>query len=315
MSRYHRILLILSDVNQPTPALHKARALATASGAELRIHLHVDHRSIDALSYVNKTVANMAQATRLFHYRDWLEEIVFDLRECGFSASGDVHWENHDAKSILMSTLDWRPDLIIKDVAKSTGLRTLFPISIDHDLLRLCPFPLYLVHREEKGLPLSVAAAVDPSHAWHRHGALNERVIRAGLQYSSVANARFTLLSVFDHYTDSAITSNDKYESKRHTHKSQITTLGQHFGVAPEQIYVHYGDAAQRIARLVHESGVQLLVIGSLCRLGLLHLFSASVAAKLLDEVNCDLLAIKPAGYANEFTSMFGTSSPQPQQY
>lgn len=301
MSRYSRILLILSEANKFTPALHQARALAKVSGAELRIHLHVDHRSIDALNHLSKTMADMAQASVLFHFRDWLEEIIFDLREFGITASGDVHWENHDAKSILISALDWHPDLLIKDVIRSSTLRALLTVSIDHDLLRLSPFPLYLVHRQEEGLPKSVVAAVDPSHPWHRHGALNERVIQAGLEHSSVVHASFRLLSIFESDIDGSANSNDEYESQRQTHRFKLAKLGQKFGVESEQIYVHYGAPALRLAHLVRESGAQLLVIGSLCRLGLFHFFSASVAARLLEEVHCDLLAIKPAGYARDF--------------
>jgi universal stress protein E len=78
------------------------------------------------------------------------------------------------------------------------------------------------------------------------------------------------------------------------------------FGVAPEHIHVFYGDPAATLAQKASISGAELLVIGSLCRLGLGRFVAGSVAGQLIDAVNCDLLALKPDGFDEEFTNIFG---------
>lgn len=310
MGQYRRILLILSSGAAQTPALHRAHALARISGAELKIHLYAHHRAIDALGHVNKSVAGMAQASVLSQCRDWLEETVFDLHECGLSASGEVFWEHADAESILTRALDWQPDLLIKDAGRATALRALLPVSVDHDLLRLCPFPLYLVHGDGHGLPKKAMAAVDPAHPWHRDGALNERVMKAARDYALQADASLELLSVFGADADHSARGDEDYEQQRLAHKTQMAALVQKYGVAAEHTHVCYGEAARTLAREVRTSAIGLLVIGSLCRRGLASIVAGSVAARLVDEIDCDLLAVKPAGFEAEFTSAFGVALP-----
>ena len=309
MSQYRRILLILSSGAQATPALHRAQTLAKLSGAELQIHLYAHYRAIDALSHVNKSVAGMAQAAVLSQCRDWLEETVFDLHECGLAVQGQAYWEHADVESILNRALDWSPDLLIKDAGRVTALRALLPLSIDHELLRLCPYPLYLVHGEQAGLPTKVIAAVDPAHPWHRDGALNDRVMRAARDYALQADASLELMSVFAADSDHSAHNNDEYEQQRQAHKAGLATLVRKHGVSAEQTHVYYGDAASTLAREVRASGCGLLVIGSLCRTGLQRFVAGSIAARLVDELDCDLLAVKPSGFYAEFASLFGVAS------
>lgn len=311
MSQYRRILLILSSGAVETPALHRAHALAKISGAELRIDLYAPHRAVEALGHVNKNLASMAQASVLSQCRDWLEEIIFDLRECELSVQGQVYWEHADAESILTRALDWQPDLLIKDAGRATALRTLLPISVDHDLLRLCPFPLYLVHGERNGVPKKVVAAVDPAHSWHRDGALNERVMKAARDYALQADASLELLSVFGADADHGATGNEDYERQRLAHRTQLAALVKSYGVAADKTHVYYGDAAHTLAREARAAGVELLVIGSLCRRGLARIVAGGVAAQLVDELDCDLLAVKPAGFEGDFVSVLGLVLPQ----
>lgn len=310
MGPYRRILLILSSGAEETPALHRACALAKASGAQLQIHLYAHHRLIDALGHVSKNVAGMAQATVLAQYRDWLEETVFELHECGLTVSGQVYWEHADAESILNRALDWAPDLLIKDAGRATALRAVLPLSVDHELLRLCPFPLYLVHGGGEDLPKKIVVAVDPAHPWHCDGALNERIIFAARDYALQADASMELLSVCSADTDRNVHNNDEYEQQRLAHKMGLAMLVKKFGVAAQHIHVHHGEAVSTLAREVRASGAGLLVIGSLCRSGIGRLVAGSVAARLVDEIDCDLLAVKPAGFDAVFASLFGAATP-----
>jgi universal stress protein E len=305
MSQFHRILLILSSGALETPALKRARVLAKTCGAELQIHLYVQHRAIDVLRHINKDVAGMAQESALFHCREWLDEMIYDLNTTGITASGRVYWENRDAESILVNALNWRPDLLIKDAGKATALRALLPVSVDHDLLRMCPFPLYLVHGGGPGLPRKVIAAVDPTHPWHSAGGLNEKVMRAAMEFALQADACLELFSAFGIDAHS-VRANDEYELQRQQHKNALEKLVRKFGVAPEHVHVFYGEPAPTLAQQVFISGAELLVIGSLCRLGLKRFVAGSVADRLVDEVACDLLALKPAGFDEEFTALFG---------
>ncbi|TXH03185.1 MAG: hypothetical protein E6R07_12845 [Nevskiaceae bacterium] len=306
MSAYRRILVVLDHDANETPALHRAVALARASGAELRIRLYARNRTADALDHMNHRLAGIAQESALSRCRDWLEDLRFELQESGLRVQTEVQWQTADAINILNHALDDAPDLLVKDAGRASRLRTLVPISVDHELLRLCPFPLYLVHREGHRLPEKVAAAVDPQHPWHRDRALNERVLRAARDCASQSSASLELFSVFTPAPPHAASDAATAVPARAAYQAELERLAARYGAASARTHTLDGEPVQALTAAVHTHDVDLLVIGSLCRRNLTVVVAGSVAARLIDTVDCDVLAIKPAGFEQDFVQAFG---------
>jgi nucleotide-binding universal stress UspA family protein len=78
---------------------------------------------------------------------------------------------------------------------------------------------------------------------------------------------------------------------------------------APWQKYLRHGPAEQVVPELVNEYQIDLLVMGTVARSGFNGVLIGNTAERVLDEVRCSVLAVKPP----EFVSPIHVSTqPQP---
>ncbi|MFT5527465.1 MAG: hypothetical protein ACI9HK_005447, partial [Pirellulaceae bacterium] len=53
----------------------------------------------------------------------------------------------------------------------------------------------------------------------------------------------------------------------------------------------------EEITRLAEELKIELLVMGTVCRSGVAGFFIGNTAERVLDQVNCSILAVKPSKF------------------
>ena len=61
----------------------------------------------------------------------------------------------------------------------------------------------------------------------------------------------------------------------------------------------HEGDADAVIPEFAKTQNVDLLVMGTVCRIGIPGFFIGNTAEKILDEVDCSVLTVKPEGFVS----------------
>ncbi len=61
-------------------------------------------------------------------------------------------------------------------------------------------------------------------------------------------------------------------------------------------------DAAKAIVKLTKNKAIDLLVMGTVCRTGLAGFLIGNTAEKVLSEVNCSVLTVKPEGFVTPVT-------------
>ena len=87
-------------------------------------------------------------------------------------------------------------------------------------------------------------------------------------------------------------------------HRKYLRTLLEQVDVTELKPHLHLieGDPVERIPDLVMEQGIDLLVMGTVCRTGLAGFFIGNTAEKVLSEVNCSVLTVKPKGFVTPVT-------------
>ena len=78
---------------------------------------------------------------------------------------------------------------------------------------------------------------------------------------------------------------------------------------APWQKYLRHGPAEQVVPELVNEYQIDLLVMGTVARSGLNGVLIGNTAERVLDEVPCSVLAVKPPGFVSP---IHVSTQPQP---
>ena len=62
------------------------------------------------------------------------------------------------------------------------------------------------------------------------------------------------------------------------------------------------GDASDLVPRLALEKGIDVIVMGTVCRAGVPGLFIGNTAERVLRQVSCSVLTVKPEGFVSPVT-------------
>lgn len=306
MDKYRKILLMVDRSMKQTPAFRRAHALARSSGASLLLCLFDHHNAVRAASLLNQEVGQLAQDAFLREKAAWLEDVALDLREEGLSVTTEVIWGAPLHEQVIAKVTATTPDLVIKDVHYEPLLKRVLFTPLDWHLLRLCPSPLLLVNAQSGKEAKRVIAAVDPGHPWHEAGALNERIFQHAKLLAHEFGASVQLIHAFEGLPVMAPAElggvpaypNDIYEELRTSANKQFTAFADHHNVAAKSRHLLYGDPANAIADFAEDASADIVVLGTIYRTGLERLTMGSTAERVLDQLRCDVFAIKPEGFS-----------------
>ena len=65
----------------------------------------------------------------------------------------------------------------------------------------------------------------------------------------------------------------------------------------PHKVHLLKGDPAALIVDLARKKRIELVVMGTVCRTGLAGFFIGNTAEKVVQEIDCSVLAVKPDGF------------------
>ena len=69
--------------------------------------------------------------------------------------------------------------------------------------------------------------------------------------------------------------------------------------VAEEHIHLREGDPAEEIPSIADKIKAELVVLGTVARTGVKNLVMGGTAERMLQRLNCDVLALKPEGFGS----------------
>ncbi len=306
MKKRMQILVIVDPALKRSPALLRAMALARRMEATLLLRLFEYTREL-------------AQATRhgfdleayLRGRRSRLEEFAGHLRREGFTVECGVNWGNPKADLVVREALALNPDLVVKDVEAEAGsLRGLLS-GLDWQLLRECPAPLMLVHPGTGNLPKRILAAVDPLDEDGKPHELNVDILDAANALAMQSGATLDVVHAFDfvpfavepEFMTGWVPDPTVYRELRELHAGELYRLCREQGLPPGSMHVLDGDPARVIPEFADKHMASLVVMGSIHRSGLQRLLIGNTALALFDHLKCDVLALKPAGFAEQLAA------------
>lgn len=208
-------------------------------------------------------------------------------------------------------------DLVIKPAEDPSWIERLFGTD-DMHLLRKCPVPVWLMHERETTNYGVILAAVGcaPGDCEPQEQALNHEIaeLAGSLALSDFAelhlvhawDAPETMLAAWTSNPDATERELESAARRRHQEFMERVTkeLQAHFGqeawdyLTPKTHLVH-GAPQREIPRLARDLGADLVVMGTVARTGIAGLFIGNTAEGILDQLQCSVLAIKPAGFVS----------------
>lgn len=160
-------------------------------------------------------------------------------------------------------------------------------------ILRKCPCPVMAVHPDHPGEYKNVMASIDVTKEDdYDNDQLNTSIIQTAHAIAQTENSE---LSVQNIPPSEAV-------KEEHLERIKHCLAEHHVEVEEKNIFLDSGDVISTIANASKNHDIDLLVMGMLSRTGIKGFFIGNTVEKIMDNVECSVLTIKPKEFVSPIT-------------
>lgn len=189
------------------------------------------------------------------------------------------------------------------------GLKNVLFGTTTMHLMRKCPCSVWVMKPDQPKQIRYILAAVDPIPSDEERNALNLKIM--DLATSLAHQERCDLLIIHTWFSDvefhvrsgrvsvTQSTLDEWIESSRINHRRLLGELLQQYDLEnlKHQVIMLKGEAEKLIPALAAAKRVEIIVMGTVCRTGVAGLLIGNTAEKILRQVDCSVLTVKPEGF------------------
>lgn len=319
MSAIRRILVAVKDIQATSyPAVLKAAQIARSCNAKVQLfHALATPLYADVSGLADQSLERIEHDLRQ-NALARLEVIAAQLRKHSIRVTVTAAWDFPSHEAIIRQALSAKADLIV--ASRHSGRHTapwLLRLT-DWELVRQSPTPVLLVKNPHPYRHPAVLAAIDPAHTHAKPLLLDKEILRTARTISEAlhgklsavhAYARAPIGSVFGAVPREAIKSGlmtphlfKKMEAKMQrlalrSAQASLTRALRGTRIAASRRYLIANDPVHAIAQAAQQSNSAIVVMGAVSRSGFRRLLIGNTAERILDELSCDLLVVKPAKF------------------
>ena len=306
MRRIRRILVAVKDsAGNAPPALGKAAQLARALAAELVLFQAIDTPlSLEDHLARGRGVTDIERGKREPCLAR-LERQARRLRRLGIRVKVSAEWDYPAYEAIVRAAGRVGADLIVAERHPGRHVAASFLHLTDWELLRLAPLPVLLVKRRGLYRRPRVLAAVDPDRRYAKPVQLDREILEAGALLAAALHGRLHAVHAYSPlpltaYTRGTLSEEILTDMQRRTARAAAEKLERLAGPAGipasrrHLIARHPRDAIEQSAAEIRSA---VVVMGALARSGLRGFLIGNTAERVLDQLPCDLLVVKPRAF------------------
>ena len=234
--------------------------------------------------------------------RHALTSLVCEAREQGIEARA-ILVPGQGWVEIIRQVLHEKYDLVVVGTHDSHGLRRLLLGSTARKLVHECPCPVWVTKPGAAVVPRNILVASDLSP-------LSDAAVSLAIHLGHLAGGQTHILNVVEYTLDrlwspaqmDAETANYHGRVRAEAGEAHHAQLGRsacHAAEPTVAVHVADGDGMpdHAITKFVRDHPIDLLVLGTVARHGLSGILLGNTAERLLPEVACSVLAVKPANF------------------
>lgn len=319
MQRFKNILAYINLAEDEHPALDRGLRLARLNNAALTAMTVIEEHPAPAHAVLRSIYVKGALATIEHECRNQLEELVQPVRDVGLEVETVV---SHGSTfiEVIRAALQREHDLVIKTVSSEGIFHRTFFGSIDMHLLRKCPTPLWLIEPGEPETFRRILVPLDPTMEHGIKHNLGMNLLKLATSLADMDGAELMIVHAWHAYEEEKL----KRHMKPKQFEEYLSTWSQEsskrawnfvssFGreIKPKSLHLVQGEPGFVIPKFAKDHDIDLVVMGTLGRLGQHGMFIGDTAERILNRLECSVLAAKPAGFVSpvELTRPFSNES------
>ncbi|HET8816202.1 MAG TPA: universal stress protein UspE [Pseudidiomarina sp.] len=303
MSCVNNILVVLDPEGTEQKALNRALQLARISGAKLTLLLSIYDFSYEMTTMLAAEERDLMRDSLIEDRRVWIRDLLEDYNTRDLQIGMTVVWHNRPFEAIIEAAIEGKHDIIVKGTKQREGLAALLFTPTDWHLLRKAPCLVLLVKEHDWPEGGQILAAIHTTGENDQHQELNQRITEQALRFAQCLNSSVHLVNA---YPGAPLTiaaeipefdTGNYRESIAENHRQALAKHAAQFAIPPAQQQVREGLPEQVIPTLATELDAELVVLGTMGRTGFSAALLGNTAEHVIEQLNCDLLAVKPAGF------------------
>ena len=300
MHRFKNILVVYNGQVGDEATLNRATVLARRNAARLT---------------VVEPMRNLPDQESLFieARQKQLERLIAPVRQEGIRATATV-LTGIPFIEIIRKVLRRKHDLVMMTAdGKGMLLKLLFGSTSMH-LMRKCPCPVWVTKPTQCSHYARILAAVDPLSSDVEHDALHIEIMDLATSLARLEKSELHIVHTWEPTANDLTTSRLEIAQaeihrlllgkNRNAHKRQVERLLGHYPLEGlrHQIHIIRGEPGLVIPDLVAKKQIELIIMGTVCRTDVPGFFIGNTAETVLRQVDCAVLAVKPAGFVTPVT-------------
>ncbi|MBW1783576.1 MAG: universal stress protein [Deltaproteobacteria bacterium] len=308
MKRFKKILFVNDGITTNTQALEKAVNLALSNKAGLTVVEVLDEFPADIQRVsVSSGMADIRTAVTEESYKR-LNDLIAPIKKEGISVSGNVLWGTSWLE-IIREVLRNNHDLVmLSPQNKGKFMEMLFGSRIMH-LMRKCPCPVWAIKPTRKRQYTRIVAAVNAVPEEDKETLLNMKIMELATSMAqSETKSELHIVHCWTQFFQKrirgrTILNQEQADSlNREAKKTQsqwLDRLVEKFNLEGISCKIHLlpGEPSEIIPQLADKKKIDIVVMGTVARTGLSGFFIGNTAERILQALDCSVLAVKPDGF------------------
>jgi universal stress protein E len=171
----------------------------------------------------------------------------------------------------------------------------------DRHLLRKCPCPVWMIRPERRAAYERILAAVNSFPRDRINADLNRHILDLACSQADRDKAEIHVVHAYriprQVLLPIGVDVDDYRTALARLHRERLDELLEDFSIPADCVHLEEGWPGEVIPAVARREQADIVVMGTLARVGIPGLFIGNTAERTLDHVDCDILAIKPTGF------------------
>ncbi|WP_160285864.1 universal stress protein [Pseudomonas knackmussii] len=298
--KLQHLLVVVDPTREEQPALSRAQWIAERCGARVELLVCDFNPALDNGLLIDPQQLERLRILQQSERLAWLDRLAAPLRQAGIDTRCHTRWGKPLYREILAHAAETQPDLLLKSSSSHGLLKRLFLTNTDWQLIRHCPQPLWMVHRQDwNGRRLCVA--LDPLHEADKPAVLDRLLIAGALELYQRLGLRPDYLHAYMPLPQTLAFDTQllgSYEDhakavEAHHRRAFDHLIDAHPAIDRRHAHLLQGFPEEVIPEFVRQQDIDLLLMGAVSRNAVGSALIGHTAERVLEDVECDLLVVK----------------------